>query len=360
MARTVKLKEYGVITSCPKDVKEAVIPAGVTKIGAEAFRGCASLSSVVIPSSVTEIGYWAFSGCKALASVEIPDSVTAIGEFAFDGCNITELSHPCLTIKGGVAIKDGKVQYCASQAREIVIPAGVTEIGWEAFKDCTSLLSVEIPSSVTEIGDDAFYGCKSLASVEIPSSVTAIGRSAFVWCSSLTSLVIPPSVTEIGDDAFRGCESLASVEFGGTVAQWEAVKGKQGLLKYIPASSVKCADGEWQKPDLWVENGVALKCLDRGAVSVTIPEGVMTIGNKAFEGCTSLASVVIPPSVTAIHWNAFGGCESLSSVEFGGTVAQWEAVEKWGDWHKDVPATSVKCSDGAAVGAARQEAHTGV
>ncbi|EIC02768.1 leucine-rich repeat domain-containing protein, partial [Treponema saccharophilum] len=103
-------------------ITSVVIPAGVTEIGYEAFSYCKALASVVIPDSVTEIGKAAFRGCESLASVVIPESVMAIGDSAFKGCNITELSHPCLTIKGGVAIKDGEVQYCASQAREIVIP----------------------------------------------------------------------------------------------------------------------------------------------------------------------------------------------------------------------------------------------
>lgn len=53
-------------------------------------------------------------------------------------------------------------------------------------------------------------------------------------------------------------------------------------------------------------------------------------------------------SVTEIDRHSFAGCTSLSSVEFGGTMAQWEAVEKGDGWHKDVPAKSVKCSDGEA------------
>ena len=96
-----------------RDVRSAEL-FGVTAIVEWAFRGYESLASVVIPESVTEIGSEAFKGCKALASVVIPESVTEIGKESFKGCNITELSHPCLTIKGGVAIKDGKVQYCAS------------------------------------------------------------------------------------------------------------------------------------------------------------------------------------------------------------------------------------------------------
>jgi hypothetical protein len=35
-------------------------------IGAEAFSGCANLSSVTIPAGVTAIGEWAFCGCSSL------------------------------------------------------------------------------------------------------------------------------------------------------------------------------------------------------------------------------------------------------------------------------------------------------
>ena len=52
-------------------------------------------------------------------------------------------------------------------ATECVIPAGVTEIGNNAFEGCESLESVNIPEGVT-IGEDVFDGCKSLESITIP------------------------------------------------------------------------------------------------------------------------------------------------------------------------------------------------
>jgi len=54
--------------------------------------------------------------------------------------------------------------------------------------------------------------------------------------------------------------------------------------------------------------------------SVTIPNGVTSIGISAFEGCKSLTSIIIPNSVTKIGENAFWDCSDLSSVTFEGTI----------------------------------------
>ena len=286
-------------------------------------------------------------GCrdKSVTSVEIPAGVTKIGNGAFYGCKALAA---------------------------VVIPAGVTEIDGSAFDGCKSLTSVVIPNSVTEIGRGAFDSCTSLVSVVIPENVTKIGYYAFFGCKALASVVIGAGVTEIDVNAFSDCKALASVEFGGTVAQWEAVKGKDNLFNgYVHATSVKCADGVWQKPVVLVEDGVAVECLDKSVTSVVIGASVTKIGNGAFYGCKALAAVVIPAGVTAIGWSAFKGCLALASVvipagvteigesaflecwaltsvEFGGTVAQWKAVEKEPGWHKGVPAKSVKCADGEA------------
>jgi len=548
----VVLVENGVAEKClDKNATSVTIPEGVTAIGDRALKDCKSLSSVVIPSSVTKIGNGAFKGCNSLSSVEFGGTVAQL-EAVKGKLNLcADLNAKSVKCADGewqpvVLVENGVVVKCLDEnATSVTFPEGVTAIGDRAFYGCKSLSSVVIPSSVTGIGCGAFKGCKSLSSVEfggtvaqleavkgklnlcadlnaksvkcsdgewqkpvvlvkkgvavecldrnatsvtIPENVTEIGENAFKGCKSLASVEIPSGVTAIGDYAFYDCKSLSSVAFGGTVAQWEAVEGKQNLWLYFNAKCVKCADGEWQKPVVLVENGVAVKCLDKNATSVTFPEGVTKIGGDAwggaFEGCKSLSSVeipssvteigkdafrgcsslssvvipssvkkigemafegcyslssveiskgvkkigyqvfrdcysltslkipssvkkigeqafygckslssveipssvteigdnafyeckslssveipssvtkiddyafshceslssvVIPPSVTEIGRWAFDDCKSLASVEFGGTVAQWEAVEKGSGWHKDVPAKSVKCSDG--------------
>ena len=80
------------ITGCDMKASGAlIIPTAikgksVTSIGADAFWGSTSLTSITIGSSVTSIGDGAFYDCASLTGITIPDSVTSIGVWAFGEC----------------------------------------------------------------------------------------------------------------------------------------------------------------------------------------------------------------------------------------------------------------------------------
>lgn len=64
-----------------------------------------------------------------------------------------------------------------------------------------------------------------------------------------------------------------------------------------------------------------VKCIGHSAFyectslkSITIPDGVTSIGGTAFSDCTSLTSITIPDSVTILNSFTFSGCKSLSDV----------------------------------------------
>ena len=54
--------------------------------------------------------------------------------------------------------------------------------------------------------------------------------------------------------------------------------------------------------------------------NITIPSSVTSIGNSAFWGCSSLASITIPEGVTSIGDYAFSSCSSLESIEIPDSV----------------------------------------
>ncbi len=174
----------------------------------------------------------------------------------------------------------------------------VKEIGYDAFRNCTGLLSVTIPNSITNIEGYAFYNCTGLTSITIPNSVTVIGNASFFGCTGLTSLSIPSSVTTIDDLAFCGCTGLTSLSIPSpsTFINYQAFSGCTGLTSLNLTGPIGSA--------------AFYQCT--GLVSVTINTNAF-IGTDAFYQCTALTTLTIT-SVNGIGNNAFNGCSSLNTV----------------------------------------------
>ena len=279
----------------------------VTSVGDRALSGNAGLTSVTIPEGVTSIGNYAFYDCSGLTSITIPEGVAGIGNYAFAGCNnLTSVTIP----SGVTSIGDGTFRNC-NNLTSVTIPSSVTSIGNDTFAGCYGLTSVTIPEGVTTIGEWAFSYCYALPSVTIPSNVTSIGNYAFYACSGLTSVSIPSSVTSIGNNAFSNC-SLTSVTIPSNVTSIGfSPFGCPGLTSISVESGNSVYDSR-NNCNAIIET--ATNTLIQGCKNTIFPEGVTSIGNGAFSGCSSLTSVTIPTSVTSIGSSAFNSCTSLTSV----------------------------------------------
>lgn len=98
----------------------------------------------------------------------------------------------------------------------LIIDAGVTHIGNDAFLGCTSLLTVTFSDDVQTIGSNAFTGCTGLSTLLLPDSVTTLGAGAFSGCSSLTNVTLGSGIASVGNNAFSGCGMLYDIGYCGT------------------------------------------------------------------------------------------------------------------------------------------------
>lgn len=94
-----------------------------------------------------------------------------------------------------------------SGIESIIIPEGITEISFAAFRDCISLESVTLPDTVKKIDEDAFRMCEKIKTIKLPKSLQAIEKNAFLY-SGIEEIEIPDNVTSIGETAFAACHNL--------------------------------------------------------------------------------------------------------------------------------------------------------
>lgn len=157
----------------------------------------------------------------------------------------------------------------AHKVKTITIGEWVRSIGTMAFKECTSLESIEIPRFIERIGDTAFcrctslknvcftpnysgniivkiefgafYECKNLQSVTMPLMGILSDGEVFSGCSSLRRIIIPKGTECICDYTFHGCESLVEVHVPNTVEciEKDAFKGCKNLQRVVIPKSVK-------------------------------------------------------------------------------------------------------------------------
>lgn len=327
---------------CP-NLTKITIGEGLKYIGDNAFA-YSPVKEAKLPSTLRDISSYAFGGyssyCPFINDIQPENHIRYIGKVAYQ-CVDRDLEE--YTIKDGtVTLADNLFGIGQGNATTFHIPASVEQIGRQAFAGTQIKTLPEMPG-LKRIGDEAFYQCKNLKKVTIPETVEYIGAGIFSGCSNIWSLTynainaecasyiftnndnhlekivigdkvrrlpgglfggkeftevtLPACLERIDDYAFNGCKNLTTINLSDSLRY--IGKGAFALcssLKNIHWPLRLTAIGEWAFSQTALE-------------TISLPEGVTSVGSGTFEGCHFAKTVYIP---------------STANVEDGNTYDFWQ------------------------------------
>ena len=300
-------------------IKEVIIGDGITNVSSNCFTNCSNITKVTLGKDIEIVDISAFEWCSSLTDINLPNGLTTINLRAFAYCPIESIN----------------------------LPESLTTLGSQAFLCCYALTSINLPKNITTIENQTFSSCFALTSVSIPDSITSLGYSAFYGCPNLKQVYIGAGVTSLQYDTFASCTSLSDITISEKNSTYSSVDGivynkekteiilvPEGINKEItiPATvteisysafsytgdipAIHIADGN---PTYKSVNGIVYTSDGKTLVicptgkqgKITVADGTVTIGNHAFNKCSSITEISLPESIETIDHYAFSYCGNL-------------------------------------------------
>ncbi|MBO5470726.1 MAG: leucine-rich repeat protein, partial [Lachnospiraceae bacterium] len=119
----------------------------------------------------------------------------------------------------------------------------------------------------------------------LAGDITSPSEGVFAEENNITNLIVGENIRGISDYAFYGCSTLKSV----TLAN--------GLDT--------------------IGNGAFANCINMESCNIASNANIVAIGKDAFYNCRALSSFTVPIGLRALGDNCFEGCSALTSVSFG-------------------------------------------
>ena len=185
----------------------------------------------------------------------------------------------------------------------ITVPKGINRIAKKAFSGST-VKEVILPEGVLEIGYEAFSECRMLERIMIPEGIQKIDTFAFSQCVSLRDMRLPDSLEDYGSWMFNHCDSLQEISMSTYMLQ------RLDMLGLPYPCRVKCNDKT--DGDFIISENTLIRYLGLDSV-VTVPKGINTIGSNAFTLSTA-TEIILPVGIDTIDYRAFVACHDLRKV----------------------------------------------
>lgn len=308
------------------NLSEATFTTTGKKVPDNIFRDCKNLQQVNL-SNMTEIGKWAFNNC-ALTEISIPASVTIIREEAFKGCSaLKTLKFEAGTTEKELVLKEEAFFGCGNMdlADGGALPSRIISIANRTFMEC-GITKLTLPANekltgvsrnlefngvqtdnMGALGYGVFFGCRKLTDLTIPANVTVINEVAFQDCNlKNVTFADATKITEIQMYAFANNQNLTGVFAGKNFNNLKTI-GEGAFLNCF-----KLTDADFNtltKNVTRIERETFRNCHD-GLQTIDIHSGITFIGDGAFADNYAVKEVIVH-SGTQIDARSYDGTHGI-------------------------------------------------
>ena len=184
--------------------------------------------------------------------------------------------------------------------------------GLRLLKGNRKLETYTVRKGTRVICDEAFSSCYDLTSITLPQGVKSIGHNPFANCKNLSSVVCRSPHFKVIDKMLLTSDGKRLIAYWGkenvvNVPQGVESIGNKAFYECYALTSITLPQRVESIGDSAFSNCHAL-------TSITLPQGVKSIGDYAFSSCKALTSITLPQGVENIGHNPFAYCNNLSSV----------------------------------------------
>lgn len=328
-----------------KGCTSSVIPddGSVVSISKSAFVDKSVPAKLNIPKSILIIEYGAF-GTENLYSItlnKVPYMDEMASGFLFGSCpNLYEVYNLTGTEIEAGSTTCGKIALYAKVVHtsldepsiiEIDEDSGVIILDYDGKKTAIGVISpnpnLVIPEGVEEIAENAFYYYSEIVSITFPSTLKKMSYSSFMYCTNVERIEIP---------SIEQWVKVEVVEFAGQTPTY--VFFKEGNFYVNGELIVDCVI-----PEGVTEINASVFGYCESIKTITFSDTVETI--DGFDNCWNLESITLSANVKKINDYAFSGSNNLKTINFKGTMDEWYAIEKDGQWITS-GGYKVYCTDG--------------
>lgn len=330
----------GVLTKYIGPGGDVTLPQGVERIGHAAFRDCGPVTRVTVPAGVREISPGAFQNCERLKEIILPEGLETVDGSAFWGC----LSLKRLRLPASVTRFSGGFHRCG--ALEEVEAPGVAGVGKGSFEGCDgALILPQLSLSAVDRAQklNAVNGWLLARERDIPYAPEA-EASYWRYVKSQRRRLYSAALRNerlmrlLAENGLLPEEDAADREFSitrsGTLKEYLGPGGDvtipEGVVKIGPRAFYRSAVTSVTVPAGVAEIGPSAFAHCKNLREVRLPAGLLKIGEAAFYACTALTRADLPGGLSAMGENAFARCEALGGIALPEGLKRVPGQAFWG------------------------------